>query len=517
MPPNLQTLPRKAKKMVGAASKVWEAKSKSKNKTLLRLCVDVLKYAMSYLSGNEIVSLMYDCCRMKDKFLFLHLFAELDLLNTQKEDKDITLLMHILAQETLKVPEAMINFLLRFSALDIDMTEKTCHRSALIFAIQNSHTSVALSLIKSGADVDLCERMMSNSPLILAAERGYGDIIEALIDADCDLNIRDETGHTALLYAAEKGFTCCAVRLIESGADLNFQTKNGYTALTWPVRQGYTDIAVSLIKAGADVHCVNIHGYTALRWAAEKGFTDIAVSLISSGADMDIRDNRGSTALIMASQQGYPKIALPLIEASCDLDIVDENGYSALIWAVQEGHIEIALALIEAKCDLNIQEKVLGFTALLYCAENGYFDLATVLIKSGATLDTQSKVREKSSPIIWAKGYTDIALSVMNASTRMKSQGIKRNARFMALADATDTEEVTKSVESPPSQNDHGGSTALIMAVCRGNIDIAISLIHAGADTGLTNHAGKDVLSYCTSETHAAIAAAINLQTYCVN
>ena len=61
--------------------------------------------------------------------------------------------------------------------------------------------------------------------------KGHNEVVKTLIQAKCDLNVKSETGHTALHWTAKKGYRNVVISLLESGADPSIRNKEGRTPI----------------------------------------------------------------------------------------------------------------------------------------------------------------------------------------------------------------------------------------------------------------------------------------------
>lgn len=163
--------------------------------------------------------------------------------------------------------------------------------TALMEASEANSTEVAKLLIENGANVN------DGAPLCSVAAFNKIDMAKLLLEKGADVNIRDEsTGKTPLIIVAEisvygedvKGkimsephgmispptmnlpsYLPLAKLLIDNGAGINIKDESGRTALMYAASCNSLKIAKLLIDNGADVNADDGYGRTVLDYASE--------------------------------------------------------------------------------------------------------------------------------------------------------------------------------------------------------------------------------------------------------
>jgi len=92
-----------------------------------------------------------------------------------------------------------------------------------------------------------------STPLIIAAYYNNKEAVQCLVDYGVALDLKDNTGNTALMGASFKGFSECAKIMLEAGANANECNDNNATALTFASTFGHLGIISLLTQFGADV------------------------------------------------------------------------------------------------------------------------------------------------------------------------------------------------------------------------------------------------------------------------
>ena len=108
------------------------------------------------------------------------------------------------------------------------------------------------------AEVDVKDYDNGMTPLIYASLRGHENIVKLLLQSGANINIKDNTGSTALMHAASSNafrHINVAELLLKNGADITAKDNSGNTALdiaTWV--QGQNTEMVQLLNAAKVQH-----------------------------------------------------------------------------------------------------------------------------------------------------------------------------------------------------------------------------------------------------------------------
>jgi hypothetical protein len=136
-------------------------------------------------------------------------------------------------------------------------------------------------------------------------------VCRAVIQLGADLNVRDQSGRTALALAAIKDRREVVELLVTAGADPNTTTLLGNTPLIHTTCNfGSPEIARLLLENGASamINHVGNHGNNALHFAARFGQVEIVKLLIEYGADKSLLNAQGKTALELAQNRRIRKL-----------------------------------------------------------------------------------------------------------------------------------------------------------------------------------------------------------------
>jgi ankyrin repeat protein len=197
--------------------------------------------------------------------------------------------------------------------------------TALLLAINEGLTPIALFLIERGADVNVQTRHFGGdgrnlSALMRAAIDGQTEVVAALLAKGAAVDARNENGNTALIEAALSETSKPTLQiwrlLLDGGADANATNIKRRTALMIFARQGAqldAGIARQLLDKGARLDAVDETGKSALMYAAQSGHVALARELVDRGASLSLTDGDGRSALTIAMQAGN-KALVKLLE-----------------------------------------------------------------------------------------------------------------------------------------------------------------------------------------------------------
>ena len=326
-----------------------------------------------------------------------------------------------------------------------------------------------------------------------ACVRGNCDILQAVLNAGaataCDTRLVNqrlsEDGLTPLMIVAALGHVGCVEFLLTSGADPRACSmwSDGLTPLHAAARSGHREVVNMLLRAGADVnakmHCNpqrNMIGGTPIMAAISSNRVECVKLLLQHGADIS------DTALQLingAAYKGHIEILSMLLKCqptalhSAVPELSKKNGLLPLITATLAGHIDCVQLLLDSGADIHATQTN-GATALHAAAHKGYDDILALLIDKGANINSQDTQRE----------LTPLIVATCAGRTQCARLLIHRGADI-SVADGT-------------------GYSAIHHAALRGNPDIMVELLAAGAnpDTPSENDSGMSPMLLAAREGH---------------
>ena len=227
------------------------------------------------------------------------------------------------------------------------------------------------------------------------------DTIKLLINNGANVNIRADSGITALIYACKNvvfhGDKVIRV-LLNAGAKVDIKDNRGLTALMYLCCNcGNNSIINLLIKAGANINLCNNSGHSALYCAAENGYFDIVKLLVDEGINIKLF---GNDALCIAFLNCHYNIVLFLLELGCNKQCIINNDSpdndSKLMRMLRNMHykliknksniLKLCKLYIDLGGDINYVCKFSRTTVLTHVCNCNMIFVADFLIRNGADL-----------------------------------------------------------------------------------------------------------------------------------
>ncbi len=362
----------------------------------------------------------------------------------------------------------------------------------LPWAIRNGRLVLVRAMVKSGADPH--QRDRSGNPLLhVAMASGRRDLTDLLVGLGADPGATGAAGETTLQLAFRNGWLDAVASLAAAGADPNARATDGLTLLDRAAVEGNSEKISLLLQIGADpngrppspgaaspLEGIFQSGNLALLqilldqgtvppertwdgwlWKAFANRNlDTANLLLSHGA-------RATSRLVeRAALEGQGSFVKLLTDYGC-------LGGSSLYQASARGDRDMVSLLIFCGMPVNVTRAPSMDTPLGAAIRNRHDQVAALLIQNGADLSLRMP-----------EGQTPLHLAIANRCTRtvrdLVDAGADPNTPFNLPVSADFLKTVRPGVMRWVLKNDRN-ATPLMMAADAGDIQIARSLIKAGA------------------------------------
>lgn len=243
-------------------------------------------------------------------------------------------------------------------------------------------------------------------------------------------------------------------------------------------RAGDAQAVNLLLQQRADVNAAAADGTTALHWAVREEDLKTADALIRAGANVKASSRHGTTPLYLAAGLGNASMIHRLLDAGADPNGTDSTGDTMLMAAVRAGRIDAVRRLLDAGAQINAVEPQVGHTALMWAVRNNQLSLMGLLLGRGAAV---------------------------NARTRT---GTRPAARPPGAGGGSHGVGIVRSGVPPQGQQapTPGGMTPLLFAARDGRLDIARTLVSAGANVNAADVNGVSPLLMAISNDHIPVA-----------
>lgn len=260
----------------------------------------------------------------------------------------------------------------------------------LMLAACNNHIKVVKMLLKAQCLVNRVSDRRRTA-LHMAAWVGNEQICRLLLQAGADAAIQEMYGDTALMLAAHRSPNVARLLAQEAGrVAVNMKNESGDSALGCATKSGHLDCVRDLIEAGADVNSSNRHGETALMFATYENHPKLAQFLIDNGANPNIATQSGAVPLHVATKKNLTEMFYILLESGADPDLSDKMGQRALTFAIAAGNAAMVTKLIQAGSNPRYQGPSLFhrasvvMTPLYKALWSKRLDIANVLYSAGS-------------------------------------------------------------------------------------------------------------------------------------
>ncbi|KAI3316527.1 ankyrin [Xylariaceae sp. AK1471] len=373
------------------------------------------------------------------------------------------------------------------------------------------------------------------TPLFATAAVGLVDYVRVLLARpDTQIN-KGELAESLLCHAARKGYDDIVELLVQHGADIHETGLRGFTALCLAAEYGQPKVIRLLLSAGADpfeaIHvnngCTSPSDWyytTPVELACGAGHIDVVAEFITSCKGSAKRAN---ILLYTAADKARPEVVRFLLDRleSFDINATNSRRETCLFAAGRNADPETIQLLLDAGADPNITyegngtrassgDNVLFFLvkglAMGYSSrrtENGntpvekFAECFGLLVKAGANVNqvdfrgntllhhlTNELVLFDDAAVVGVLGILLDASVDPNAANALGERLLDKCHNIELLR------ELLTHGAVDVNRRLANGSTALLMALKNGNVDLVELLIEHGADMSLVDEKGNGIL-----------------------
>jgi ankyrin repeat protein len=398
--------------------------------------------------------------------------------------------------------------------------------TALMYGVAALEIAVVQQLLEAGADVNL-ERpphritslmVLAGLPHVCTDDRrgkefkknlAQIEIAKLLIEFGAELNQGNDDGTTALMMAAYRNNNSLVKILLEAGADPNLQDQQGTTTLEWAIKHENLPMVQNLLKRGVQLDLTDGQGNLPLTLAMQRENQAVISYLFRAGAPWD------QDSWFTAVEQGQINQVLEFIQAGYPVAEAGEMGDTALHIACLEGHGQIVELLLQNQVSLDVANQA-GDTPLQLAIAQGQLAIVEQLLRAGANANFSVT---GESPLLTALITEDLttetqreiveALLVAGVLVNQPLWEDKTPLMVAANLNLTAVIAVLSNHGADPNQVDPSGSTALMWACHRGDLDTVKALLDnfPTLDINKKNKGGQTALDLAQLNHQQAIVA----------
>ena len=227
-----------------------------------------------------------------------------------------------------------------------------------------------------------------------------------------------------------------------------------------------------------DVNATEPDGTTALHWAVHRDDRDAVDVLIRAGAHVNAVNRYGVAPISLAALNGSAPILESLLKAGADANAALEGGETALMTAARTGKVDAIKVLLAHGADVNAREATNGQTALMWAAAENNGDAIRTLLEAGAELDARTGPQAGA-----AKPASSGVFSQATGARAKESSRPSFTAFLFAVQHGhIEVANTLLAAGADPNEALPDGTSALVLATMNGNWELGAFLLEKGAD-----------------------------------
>ncbi len=326
----------------------------------------------------------------------------------------------------------------------------------------------------------------NNANFFEIVKKGQVEKLKTLIDRGFDLNVKDDSGKTALHYADYN----IAQVLLRNNANANIKDENGLLPL---------DMVFSKLKEAHD---------TSLGEHLKKQY----LLYVSNGAKFGLGFENYSK-LDAASEKAFIAIINDALANKVDLNsIIDQCQRIPICQAVLDNYPNGLNFLIKNNINVNTIDPLSKFSSLHYAVLSKNKDITFLLLLFGGDVNLKCK-NEEMTPFEWALTVGNYDMEMLellyNHGAVTEHNGLGEKYSFLPQLMQSNAGVVRIYLKACGDANldatDSFGESVMYQAVRHNKIDIVDLLLSKGADVTIKNKFGETALDYAYLKENRAI------------
>ena len=233
--------------------------------------------------------------------------------------------------------------------------KQTAEQDLILFSKQGREALVYKALSQGVSPNGIDEN--NNSALFYALEQQHYSIAHLLINANANVDHILKSGLNLLMFFIQKNDKQALQLLLNNHVNFNYQTaQKGDSALLLATNAKKTKIVKLLLQAGADPNLANHEGLIPLVIAIKNRSINITTALLQNGANIDqlsrpMGENFSATPLIHFATYGDAISIFALLRLGANINLTNEINISPLGAAALVGNLDIVRLLLDAGAD----------------------------------------------------------------------------------------------------------------------------------------------------------------------
>jgi ankyrin repeat protein len=350
-------------------------------------------------------------------------------------------------------------------------------RTALMLAIRERHSQIAVLLLENGAKFE--KGRHNDLPIHAAARFGLVEVLRVLLEkgqpVDCE---GSGSSKTPLEVAIRAGQEAAALFLLSKGANLAVYGESAIQAAIESNNEGLFRLLLGKIESWdwskeewANSLRTGLRAAVQSETSREEGYAvGILVECLSRGVDINSKGEGLDTLLLSATCNQQRRIVEYLLDHGAKVSVADNCGRTPLFWAISRGDEEIASLLLEHGADPNIYD------------DDGYTPLRKALEKRR---QVNNRVKERLMNRAKETLITSATLLLDNGADPnipdKKGQTVLLVAANTSYANSTEFVSLLLSKNADPNIPSEDGETPLSVAKKGKNHDVVELLLRHGA------------------------------------